>query len=88
MDTSFYLKYLLIIVLAVIVWVFFLISYRNKKSDMSDLDNYKGLFLIGPFYLYLRKKGFSLSKREIIGWIIVISLMIIAPLVVVYLRGG
>ncbi len=80
MENSFYIKYLCIVFLVVFVWIIFLTRYRKKGLDITESENRGGAFLIGPLYYYLREKGFALNKREIIGWIIVILLMIVAPL--------
>lgn len=75
-----YLYLIIGLVLAAVVMYFFYIFFRGKDSKSRSAS---GWFMWGPFWPriddYLKKHG-GLTKREIIGWIIVFLIMVLAVL--------
>ncbi len=63
------------------MWVALFIYMRggDKKSDRKR--GLVGKLLIGPLHPYMAKRGYSLTKRELLGWGLVLVLMLAAPLI-------
>ena len=72
-------QYIIIVFLGFITWIVVLAYFRSKKSTLSREDKFRGFFIFGPMFTYMRKRGFVFTKREIIGWGIVLLLMLAAP---------
>jgi hypothetical protein len=51
--------------------------FMRKNSGATR--NAVGWLMIGPFHSYLEKRGYYLSKRELLGWGLVGTLMLLAP---------
>jgi hypothetical protein len=76
---SFKYKYIIVVILGFLSWIVILWYFRTKATALSNKDKFRGYFIFGPMFSYMRKRGFALTKREIIGWGIVLLLMLAAP---------
>jgi hypothetical protein len=65
---SFKYQYILFVILGLLTWIAILWYFRSKASALSNRDKFRGYLIFGPMFTYLRKRGFVLTKREIIGW--------------------
>ena len=66
------------------IWVMIFMTLRKAKPERRDI---LGPLLMGPFHFYLKKRGYSFSKRELIGWGVVLLIMFLAPWVSFLLEG-
>lgn len=68
---------------AIIAWVGYYIYAMRRNRAPSFRDKGIGVILFGPFYKAvdstLRKRGFAISTREIVGIIVVILFMFLGP---------
>jgi hypothetical protein len=78
MDTFRY-QYIALVILGFLTWFVILWYFRTKATALSKKDKIRGYFIFGPMFSYMQKRGFTLNKREIIGWGIVLLLMLAAP---------
>jgi hypothetical protein len=72
-----YLLYSLLVFAGFGLWLLLFLVLRGKHGRANDTA---GLFLVGPLHTDLKRRGYSLTKREIAGWGIVLVLMLLAPL--------
>jgi len=73
-----YLAYVLAVVLAFVVWALIFRIMSKSKGNSKDI---KGILLAGPAHFILRRRGYKLNKREILGWGVVFLVMLMAPLI-------
>lgn len=71
-----YTIYVLLLAVGIGLWAL-LFWFMRKNSGATR--NAVGWLIIGPFHIYLEKRGYRLSKRELLGWGIVGALMLFAP---------
>ena len=72
-----YVIYLLLVVLAFALWILLFIGMRKGRGRTREAA---GFLLLGPFHSYMRKRNYSLSSRELVGWGVVFVVMLLAPL--------
>lgn len=81
--------YILIILLMIIIWIGLFHIFKNSQDENPTKRKLIGISIFGPLWIgihpYMKKHGWKLTQREIIGWIIVILLMLFAPLISYYL---
>jgi hypothetical protein len=79
-----YLFYLVVVLLGFgMWWLFFAVMRRSDNRE----NKFLGYFLLGPMYRYLKRRNYSLTKRELVGWLLVGLLMLAAPIVTKVLEG-
>jgi hypothetical protein len=83
-DTLFTIAKILFLILFLLTAIAIVVGFIRKGRKFSNTDwPYSHLNGIRFFRLgkYLDKRGWKFSKREYIGWIIVIILMIVGSLI-------
>ena len=71
-----YLIYALLVFVGFGLWAVLFMGMQKGSSRKRDLAGY---FFIGPLHAYLEKRGYVLTKREVIGWGAVLLLMLAVP---------
>ena len=79
-----YLFYAVVLILGFGMWWLVFTAMRRRETRGT---NFLGYFLLGPMHGYLRRRNYSLTKRELIGWLLVALLMLAAPLMSILLEG-
>ena len=74
---SSYLIFVLLVFLAFVMWAMLFAFMRSGKSQRTK--KVVGVVLIGPLHGYLQSRGYRLTNREILGWLLVLFLMLAAP---------
>jgi hypothetical protein len=74
------LIYLLFPVAAFAVWALVIRHLRQRQAQGNE-NKVAGPLLLGPLHVFLRNRQYTLSRRELIGWLIVGILMASAPLI-------
>ena len=78
-----YLIYALSILMSFVLWIIIFIIMKKSKGRSKDV---KGVLLLGPAHFILRRVGYKLTMRELIGWGVVLLFMLIAPLITHWLE--
>lgn len=78
-----YLSLVAIVVFGFVALAIIFIILNRLKGRSRDIA---GLLFVGPAHFILKRHGYSLSKREIIGWGVVLLLMLAAPLITNWLE--
>lgn len=84
MKMSDYLWYAAPILLGFVAWAFILSTMSKSKEKSKDI---KGVLLVGPAHLILKRRDYKLSRREVIGWGVVLLFMLAAPLITYWLEN-
>jgi hypothetical protein len=71
-----YIVYSLLVLLGFALWILLFWGMRKGRGRARDAA---GFFFLGPFHLYMRRRGYSLSPRELVGWGVVLVVMLLAP---------
>jgi hypothetical protein len=71
-----YLLYSLLVLAGFALWVILFAVLRRSRGRLRDAT---GFFFLGPFHSYMRSRNYSLSKRELVGWGVVLVVMLLAP---------
>lgn len=71
-----YIVFCLLVLAVFFVWFLFFSVMRKEGGRKLDL---LGFLFLGPVHVYLKKRGYVLSRRELIGWVVVLFLMLLAP---------
>ena len=79
-----YCIYALLVLAGFGLWLV-LFSFMRKEPGRNK--DFAGFLLIGPLHSYLKQRGYSLTKRELVGWLAVLLLMLSAPLVTWWLES-
>ncbi len=76
--------FLIVVILGFAAWALLFQLFRHQPPAQSRASCVTGYILFGPFWptidKYMCKRGWKLSKREMIGWLVVFLLMISAIL--------
>jgi hypothetical protein len=75
-DVFGYLVYALLVIAGFGLWIALFLGMR-KGTERTR--NAAGYLLIGPLHAYLRKRNYTLTKRELLGWGVVLLLMLLVP---------
>ena len=78
-----YLIYVALIFAGFALWVGLLAAMRRDATGKRVW----GHLLLGPLHGYLMRRGYRLTKREVVGWCVVLLLMLVAPLLTFVLEG-
>ncbi len=78
-----YLIYSLAVLAGFVLWLLLFWEMRKGASRERDLA---GQIFIGPMHAYLKKRGYTLSRRELFGWGFVLLLMLLVPWITMYLE--
>lgn len=81
------LIYLLFPALVFSAWAAIILFLRRRQERGSE-NRVAGPLLVGPLHVYLRKRRYTFTPRELVGWLIVGMLMASAPLVARMLEAG
>ncbi|MET3139510.1 putative membrane protein [Undibacterium sp. GrIS 1.2] len=73
-----YLMYAIIILSGFIAWILIFWIMRKSKDQSKNI---KGVLLVGPAHFILKRTGYKLTTREIVGWGLVLLFMLTAPLI-------
>jgi hypothetical protein len=79
-----YLFYAVAVILGFGMWWLLFAAMRRREIPGGK---FLGYFLLGPMHGYLKRRNYSLSKRELLGWLVVGVLMLAAPIVSKMLEG-
>ena len=71
-----YWLYALLVLAGFALWVLLFIAMRRGSGRKKDVAGY---VLIGPMHSYLKRRGYALSRRELVGWGAVLLLMLAVP---------
>ena len=71
-----YVIYSLLVLAGFALWLILFLVMRKGSDRKRDIAGYA---LIGPMHAYLKRRGYSLSNRELVGWGIVLVLMLLVP---------
>ncbi len=71
-----YWLYSLLVLAGFVLWLLLFFAMRNGTGRKRDIVGYA---LIGPMHTYLKKRGYTLTRRELLGWGFVLLLMLAAP---------
>ena len=77
-----YLIYSLVVLAGFALWLLLFLAMRKGSNGKRDIAGY---ILIGPMHAYLKRRGYTLRTRELVGWGVVLLLMLLAPWISVYL---
>jgi hypothetical protein len=83
-DTLFTIAKILFLILFLLTALAIVVGFIRKGRKFSNTDwPYSNMNSVHYFRLgkYMEKRGWKLSKREIIGWIIVFFLMTVGPII-------
>ena len=80
-----YVFYALGVLAIFVFWLLVFLVMRGLKERRGH--NIAGGLLAGPIHFYLAKRRYSLNRRELFGWLAVLLLMLLAPLVTHMLEG-
>src|SRR4030042_3836778 len=76
--------FIIVVVLGFAVWALLFRLFRHHPPAQSRASRVTGYTLFGPFWptieKYMSKRGWKLSEREMLGWLLVFLLMIAAIL--------
>jgi len=72
-------QYIVAVIICFIFWFLIFKYFRKKKDILSKKDKFRGYWIFGPMFKYIQNRGFTLTKRELLGWAIVFLLMLLAP---------
>jgi hypothetical protein len=79
-----YLVYVLLALLGLaLVALPFLLARRGEKSARLF-----GAYVAGPMHMYLAKRGYRLTKRELILALVVVVLGLVVPIVTHFLESS
>lgn len=71
-----YAIYVLLVFAGFGLWA--LLFWLQRRST-DRFRKAAGWITVGPFHGYLERRGYRLSKREILGWTVVALVMLLAP---------
>jgi len=74
------LIYLLFPILVFSVWAGVILFLRRGQEQGSD-NRVAGPLLVGPLHVYFRKRRYTFTPRELVGWLIVGIFMASAPFI-------
>lgn len=78
-----YLVYSLVVLAGFVLWLLLFFEMRKDRNRKRDIAGY---VFIGPMHVYLKKRGYSLTHRELLGWGVVLLLMLAVPWITFYLE--
>lgn len=78
-----YWLYALLVLAGFGLWLALFVVMRRGAGRKRDVAGY---VLIGPMHAYLKRRGYSLSGRELVGWGIVLLLMLAVPWITWFLE--
>jgi hypothetical protein len=81
-----YVVYVLVVLAGFALWGL-LFWYMRSGSAREHRDTI-GYAFIGPLHKYLQKRNYALTRREIWGWLVVLVVLLVAPLITHLLEGG
>lgn len=79
-----YLIYSLVVLLGFALWIALFLGMRKGSERQRDTAGY---LLVGPLHAYLRKRNYTLTMRELVGWGVVLLLMLTVPWITWFLEG-
>ena len=71
-----HLIYVAIVLAGFVLWLVLFLAMRKRRDRKHDIAGY---LLIGPLHAYLRRRNYSLTKRELFGWGAILILMLLVP---------
>lgn len=71
--------YLIAPVLGFLIWFIVFVVMRARSESATRGTTILGVLLAGPLHFYLRGRKYTLTRREIIGWILVLCFIASAP---------
>lgn len=84
-SSKYWMTYILIILVVVLLWIAVFRFFHVSNDKHETKRKLIGISIFGPLWLgvhsYMQDHGWRLTHREIIGWILVIILMILAPVI-------
>lgn len=72
-----YAIYIFLVAVGFGLWALLFWFQRRSSSRMHKMV---GWVFIGPLHDYMERRGYRLSKRELVGWGLVAIVMVAAPL--------
>ena len=78
-----YWLYALLVLAGFRLWLALFVIMRRGAGRKRDVAGY---VLIGPMHAYLKRRGYSLSARELIGSGVVLLLMLVVPWITWFLE--
>lgn len=72
-----YLIYCAIILAGYGLWIALFVSMKSGSQKKKDSVGYA---LLGPMHAYLRKRGYTLTTREMVGWGVILLFLLVLPL--------
>lgn len=80
--------YIIAPTLGLLLWFIVFIVMRARAESQTRSTTVIGVLLAGPLHFYLRGRKYTLTRREIIGWLIVLCVIAAAPFVTALLERG
>ena len=79
--------YALCVVLGFLAWTLIFWLMRKNKNKQNRMEDVKGALLVGPLHFYLRGRHYTFTRRELVGWGLVLLFMLTAPLLTNWLEN-
>lgn len=89
-SNKYWMTYILVILVVVLVWISLFRYFNATKDKDGTKRKLIGISVFGPLWFgvdsYMQEHGWKLTRRETLGWISVLILMILAPIITQYLN--
>jgi len=73
-------------VAGLLLWFIVFVVMRARAESRTTGTTVLGVLLAGPLHFYLRGRKYTLTRREIIGWLVVLCVIAAAPFIAALLE--
>lgn len=80
--------YIIAPTVGLLLWFVVFIVMRARSESQTRGTTVLGVLLAGPLHFYLRGRKYTLTRREIVGWLVVLCVIAAAPFVAALLERG
>ncbi|MGH7603211.1 MAG: hypothetical protein ACRENK_04340 [Gemmatimonadaceae bacterium] len=80
--------YLIAPTVGLLFWFVVFVIMRAKVESETKGTTVFGVLLAGPLHFYLRGRKYTLTRREIIGWLVMFCVIAAAPFMAALLERG
>lgn len=71
-----YLLYSLLVLVGFALWILLFAGMRKSRGRVRKAA---GFIFLGPLHSYMRERNYTLTRRELFGWGVVLVVMLLAP---------